>query len=549
MTSHSVPPPETGGADSPKWYRLRVFLRPPVLDNPEANARARLLHVALLATALGSIPIAVLNLRQGATGFGLTLILLSLISLAGVEWNHRGGTLVVAAFLVVMLFVSIVYTIIDGAGLHDAGVLAFPLVIMLSAFFFGRPGVLLSLIVSCGTLIGLGVAGSNGWIAGALAQPLPTTHLAITVILLLAFGALISAIFNNWETNLVALQDSRARLELAISSAGMGIWEAPVSLGDSEVEASPEDFEPSLSQSSASYAEWVDRLHPDDRQAAQASLREYLTEATPQGPPWSAEYRVRNGDGDYRWRLVAGRVAERDSSGQPARMAGMFLDVTDNKESQLALLESERRFRLLTQELHDSVTQTIYSMSLTLKAAHTLLERDPSRMASLLTDLDELAKNALSQMRAMLSQTRPDVLEDRGLVAAIQDHIAAVEAREGIHITFDATGNKSVPVGAELALYRVAQEALNNIAKHAGPTDVLVELNLGPEEAILRVEDHGVGFDPGVASIRHDGYGLSNMRQRIEGLGGSFRLSAMPGKGSVVEVAIPLGRQGLEGHA
>ncbi len=537
-----------GGERSPMWKRLYSFLRPPALDDPETNARARLLHVALLATVVGVIPMAALNFQQGAAGFSLTLLLLGLMSLVSLGWNRQGHTQAAAAFLVGMMFVSIVYTIIDGAGLHDTGVLAFPMVITLSTFFYGRVGALLSLTVSCCTLIGLGVAGANGLIGGGLAQPLPTAHLTITIILLLAFGALISVIFGVWELNLMALTDSRARLELAINSAGMGIWEAPVSANGSLIDEESEDTRVSPSEIPTSYTEWVDRLHPDDRQYAQASLRQYLKEARLDGPAWSAEYRVRNSNGAYRWRLVAGRIAERDNRGQPIRMAGMYLDVTDNKEAQLALLESERRYRLLTQELHDSVTQTIYSMSLTLKAAHTLLERDPSRMTSLLMDLDELAKNALSQMRTMLSQARPEVLEDRGLVAAIQNHIAAIEAKEGTQVVFKATGRESLPPSAELALYRVAQEALNNVIKHAGQTMVLVELALGPRTARLCVQDHGPGFDPSPSARRQDSFGLTNMRERIEGVGGRFELLAAPGDGVTIVAEIPLQRLGEDDH-
>lgn len=548
MTSPNAQSVNGGGERSPMWRRLSAFLRSPAFDDPEANARARLLHVALLATAAGTLPIAALNLQQGATGFALTLVLLALVSMAGVEWNHQGHTMAAAGFVVGMMFAAIVYTIIDGAGLHDTGVLAFPMVITLSTFFYGRVGALLSLFVSCASLIGLGVAGANGWIGGALAEPLPTTHLTITIILLLAFGALISAIFGVWESNLLALLDSRSRLELAINSAGMGVWEAPVVLDDGQMEDNSDLVQPPNSQAPTSYEEWVDRVHPDDRRAAQESLRHYLAQAEPEGPAWTAEYRVRNTEGDYRWRLVAGRVAERDSRGQPLRMAGMFLDITENKEAQLALLESERRYRLLTQELHDSVTQTIYSMSLTLKAAHTLLERDPSRMTSLLMDLDELAKNALSQMRAMLSQARPEVLEERGLVAAIQDHVDAIQARDGIDIVFEATGNHFVPVGVELALYRVAQEALSNVVKHAGDTDVRLALDLNPQAASLRIEDHGQGFDPAMASLRQGGFGLTNMRERAEAFGGSFHLAASPGQGVVIDVVIPVLPKESDGH-
>ncbi len=498
------------------WHRLTSFLRAPVVDDPESSARARLLHAALMATVVGVVPIAILNFDLGAVGFSVALISISLLSLICVGMNHRGHTLAAAGVLTGMVYFATIYTIIDGAGLYDTGILALPIVITLSTFFYGQVGAVLSLVVSIGTLAGLGLAGANGWIGGALAQPLPKAQLTVTAILLLALGALISVIFGMWQRNLSALRDSRSRLELAINSAGMGVWESSGSTGQSTIRDEPAETQGLPGQDASAYADWVDRLHPDDREAAQASLRQYLADATLDGPAWLAEYRVRRSDGAYRWRLVAGRVAEKDGHGHPVRMTGMFMDITDNKEAQMALLESERRYRLLTQELHDSATQTIYSMTLTLKAAQTLLEKDPSRIPGLLGELDDLAKNALIQMRTMLSQARPDVLESRGLVAAIQDHIAALEERSDTKVAFQTSGRMPLPMGIELALYRVTQEALNNVLKHAGDTRVNVDLQMGPGTVRLLIQDHGRGFDPIQASRRSDAYGLATMRERIE---------------------------------
>jgi PAS domain S-box-containing protein len=528
------------------WNTLLAFLRPPVFEDTERNARARLLHAALLATLVGTLPIAFLNYRLGATGFASFVLILAALSLACVVVNQRGHTRTAALFLTVTMFSASVYTIVDGAGLSDSGVLALTIVITLSSFFFGVPGAWTSVAVSCITLIGLSVAGSRGLIQGALSQPIDLTQLVIIEILILAFGVLTRVVSGAWETSLSAAKQTTARMQMAFDSGGVGIWDWDVEGGDLDVgrpEAEAFGWQPGVA---LTFDNWLDRLHPGDREPIHTGLSEHLKSG--QGT-WSAEYRTLGSEGDWRWRLIAGQIAERDQRGEPVRMSGVVLDITDIKRAESALLESERRYRLLTQELHDSVTQTIYSMTLTLKAARTLLEKDPSRVPGLLSELDGLAKEALSEMRGMLTQARPDVLEAQGLVAAIENHIAALEARDVLRVTFAVTGHAALPMSYDLALYRVTQEALNNVIKHAGRTEAEVELALGPAEARLRVQDQGAGFDLGKASSDHDGFGLANMRQRIESVGGNLDVITSPGEGTTILAAVPLARsQDLQGE-
>jgi PAS domain S-box-containing protein len=528
---------EPWGRYRPMWQRLVMFLSPPQVKDAERSAQARLLHVALLATVVGAIPIAVLNAGQGATDFALALISLAAISLVGVVLNHRDRTQLAAGFLSAMLFLATIYTIVDGAGLYDAGLLALPIIITLVAFFFGRGAAWISAAISGVTLIGLALAGAAGWIGGALSEPLSTTQLAVCVILLLAFGALVHVVSVAWTTSLLAVRDSTARMELAFHGAGMGIWDLDIPEGRLEFdEAIGRNFGWGAATPMTMDA-WINRLHPRDRDQVVTGLEEYL--ANGKGS-WSAEYRAAGPGGDWTWRLASGRIAEWDNSGQPKRLLGVVIDVSEIKQAQLALLDSERRYRLLTQELHDSVTQTIYSMTLSLKAVRQLMDKDPARAAILLAELDELGREALGQMRAMLSQSRPEVLEERGLVAAIQDHITALKSRSGLDVNLDIVGNQPLAVGTELALFRVTQEALNNVVKHAGETSVSVRLDLNKEAARLHIVDHGKGFDTVQASKRQDAFGLGNMRQRIETLGGTLAINSAPGEGTQLMAQIPL---------
>jgi signal transduction histidine kinase len=131
---------------------------------------------------------------------------------------------------------------------------------------------------------------------------------------------------------------------------------------------------------------------------------------------------------------------------------------------ELAAVQERNR---LARELHDSLTQTIFSMTLTAETARILLERDPSQSAPHLTLLQELAQSALSEMRALIQQLRPSPVEEGGLVSALQQHLAALERREGLKVSLQVEGEGQLLRDQEEGLFRIVQEALNNVVKHA----------------------------------------------------------------------------------
>ena len=202
---------------------------------------------------------------------------------------------------------------------------------------------------------------------------------------------------------------------------------------------------------------------------------------------------------------------------------------------QLAVVEERNR---LARELHDSVTQSLFSMTLTAQAANTLLERDPQQAAPQLVRLQELAQGALAEMRSLIFQLRPTAVEGEGLVPALRKHVAALKSREGLEVELRVEGERRLPREQERALFRIAQEALNNVVKHARTGKALVELRMGDEEVSLLVEDHGIGFDP--SSVKPDGrsMGLVTMRERAELMGGTFEIGSQPGEGTRARVVV-----------
>jgi len=204
-----------------------------------------------------------------------------------------------------------------------------------------------------------------------------------------------------------------------------------------------------------------------------------------------------------------------------------------------AVLEERNR---LARELHDSVTQQLFSMTLTSQAARAHLEKNPTRAAAQLERLQETATAALAEMRALIFQLRPPALQDQGLVAALQQHAGAVARREGFAIALSVSGDERLARGLEQPLYRIVQESLNNVAKHAGAQNVSVALEFTNEYVRVRVRDDGQGFDaaaPPSGAGRH--LGVLSMRERAAEIGGTMELHSAPGSGTEVVVTVPRG--------
>jgi signal transduction histidine kinase len=211
------------------------------------------------------------------------------------------------------------------------------------------------------------------------------------------------------------------------------------------------------------------------------------------------------------------------------------------RAQEAAVLEERNR---LARELHDSVTQQLFSITLTAQAARAHLEKNPQRTATQLERLQETAAAALAEMRALIAQLRPPALSDQGLVSALQQHIAALSRREGLRIELRVTGSERLAHGCEQALYRITQEALNNIVKHAQAEHVRVTLDFVPEQVQLQITDDGIGFDVAAQDAqsatpidRH--LGLMSMRERAAEIGGTLTLHSARGGGTDILVMVP----------
>jgi len=223
--------------------------------------------------------------------------------------------------------------------------------------------------------------------------------------------------------------------------------------------------------------------------------------------------------------------------------AGINLMADDLEDREAEAREYERRLReernRIARELHDSISQLLFSAVLNSESASALVESDPELAKARMESVQTVASEAQQQMRDLLTELRLSPLLG-GLTAALDMFVTVFSKREGIETSFSVEGEAKLAPNVERELYRIAQEALNNVAKHSQATSAAVELSFFPDLVRLKVEDNGVGFEPSRPKSGEPGLGLTHMWERAEGLGGKLTIESNPGKGTKIMVEAPL---------
>ncbi|CAL9414884.1 hypothetical protein SUDANB176_01744 [Streptomyces sp. enrichment culture] len=201
---------------------------------------------------------------------------------------------------------------------------------------------------------------------------------------------------------------------------------------------------------------------------------------------------------------------------------------------------AEERSRL-AHELHDAVSQKLFSLRLTAQAAARLVDRDPSRAKGELQQVAALAAEAADELRAAVVELRPAALDEDGLVATLRTQVQVLDRAHTARVTFAGHGVRALPAAQEEAVLRVAQEALHNALRHSGAEHVDVTLDRRGSGAVLRVADDGSGFDPRIVRSAGRHLGLVSMRDRASGVGGRMTVESAPGKGTTIEMEVPGG--------
>ncbi len=345
-----------------------------------------------------------------------------------------------------------------------------------------------------------------------------------------------------------ALRASEARQALAVEAAELGTWRWDVAGDRFEASVRCRAMLGLVLPAPDRGDRWDDVLaaiYPPDR----AAFVEAVSAALVGGGALSTAFRVNTKAGEMRW-IQASGGAEEGPDGTRS-LQGVMNDVTASRRAiadrqallrRLSLAQEEER-RRLSRELHDQVGQSVTGLSLGLKA----LERDGAAPAAELRALQEMARDIGRDIHRAAADLRPSALDDLGLEKALAALTAGLGQRAGLRIDMEVVGAlRGLPAEVEILVYRVVQEALNNVVKHAKANGASVVLERKSETLRVIVEDDGVGFEPD-AKLPPDAppaLGLLGMRERLELVGGGMTIEASPGAGTSLFIDVPLAPDG-----
>jgi len=242
--------------------------------------------------------------------------------------------------------------------------------------------------------------------------------------------------------------------------------------------------------------------------------------------------------GGMAYSMERAELARKESQRLLTELSAAYRQLQDYAAQVEELAAAQERGRL-ARELHDSVTQTLFSMNLAVQAAQMLAGKEPDRVSEQLDRLQELAHGAAGEIQVLVKQLQPRPVIEAGLVGALQKLAAERQQRDGLLVRLEVNGagrDRDLPEPVTTGLYRIIQEALNNVAKHAGVCEAIVRLNLESRPAVLEIEDQGAGFDPDKITRNPDHVGLPGMAERTRELGWKLKIISQPGRGTIIRV-------------
>lgn len=349
------------------------------------------------------------------------------------------------------------------------------------------------------------------------------------------------------------LQHAQRVLTVAQKVAHLGSWELDASTG--ELQCSDEMFRICglVPQSVKPTVEFVLGLvHPDDRAAAKAAI----VSTRDAGTDFKLEKRIVRPDGSVRHVISIGE-ANVDADGRLVKMAGSILDITEQKETELALRRSQDELRQLAanrervrederkhiaREVHDELGGLLTGIKAFLSVS---MERAAQRGTApdvLIGEASLLVDQASDTVRRIITDLRPSVLDQVGVWAALQWYARRIEERTGVACDFtlgeDAAATE-LDADRSVMVFRIVQEALTNVVRHANAGWAIVRVTRSGDRIMVEVEDDGQGFDSAVAHTP-DAWGIVGMHERAHYFGGSFNIASAIGKGTVARLVLPI---------
>jgi PAS domain S-box-containing protein len=341
-----------------------------------------------------------------------------------------------------------------------------------------------------------------------------------------------------------ALRENEERLKLAFAGAQEGVWDWNLETGavvystrwKEMLGYADDEIEPHVGA-------WERLLHPDDKEQARRLNESVLAGAD----TYQGEFRLLHKDGHYVEVLSRGYPVRTAPGGPVVRIVGTHFDLTERKQAEserarrefLARLvfaqEDERR--RIAREMHDQFGEHLTALALRIRLLKGA-SADRADWRAHVESIEAIAQRLDHDVDQLVWQLRPTALDDLGLRAALANYVQDWSARVGIPARLHSSGlmDDRLPTDVETALYRIAQEALTNVAKHAGATGVEVILERRADSVLLIVEDDGVGFDLASRETAAEGFGLLGMRERASLVGATLEIESSAGNGTAIFV-------------
>ncbi len=352
-----------------------------------------------------------------------------------------------------------------------------------------------------------------------------------------------------------SLRESEHRVRLAISSAGAGLWSLDKDTGNMWVTDEVRKILGIADEEELESSRFLALVHPDDRE----KVRQAVQYALQSKQETRIEHRVVLPDGQIRWIASVGRV-QPERSAEDSVLTGVSVDITQRKQTREKLRESEKQLSLLAgrlisaqeeersrvaRELHDDFTQHLAVLAIDAGTLELQRKWEPAQVREVLGTIKTGLVKISQDMHDLSRQLHPSILEDLGLVKAVQSECARLSRKEGLEVFFTHENVPEVmPRGISLTLYRIIQEGLRNIVIHSQAKTAHLSFQ-GSDSAIkLSIRDTGVGFEPSLVRDSPS-VGISSMEERTKLVHGDFTIDSAPGEGTVITVRVPLDGRAL----
>jgi PAS domain S-box-containing protein len=342
-----------------------------------------------------------------------------------------------------------------------------------------------------------------------------------------------------------ALQASTERLGFVIRGTETGLWDWDLSTNQVHYSHEWKQLLGYRDHEVADHLdEWRRLTHPEDVEPTLAKVTAFLQQ--PAGT-FETEFRMRHASGEHRW-ILSRATAQLGTDGKPTHLLGLHVDITDSRRAGEELRNLSRRLmesqdtsrRDLARELHDRIGQNLTALSLNLSIIKAQIPADrPEAIPARLDDSLSLVAATMDRVRNLMAELRPPALDDYGLAAALRWYGKLFVERSGVAVR--VTGSDPplrLPPEIESALFRVAEEALTNVGRHAAAREVLISLVEIAGEVVLTIADDGRGFDPASLSGSAS-WGMASMRERAQAIGAQCEIHSVRGRGTTVTVRMP----------